>query len=189
VGFSKGNVVLAWRSVEPGDVRDIFTTLSSDNGATWIKPRLVSRDNWVLDGCPHAAPSTVSTPTGLYVAWMTAVSGKPEIYMVVSRDGGSTFEERLHVSGGVSGAKNPRLVAIRDRVGIVFEGRIEGRERFGSSVIYRELDRTGLSKPTAFQVDAGSTSDPEISADHVGLLIGWSRVSGGSATIQLRRSH
>ncbi len=103
VGFSKGNVILAWRSVEPGDVRDIFTTVSSDKGATWAKPQLASRDNWVINGCPHEAPTFASTASAVYLAWMTAASDKQEIYMVVSKDGGKTFGERVHVSAGCSG--------------------------------------------------------------------------------------
>jgi hypothetical protein len=187
IGFSKGNVVLAWRSVEPGDVRDIFTTLSSDKGATWAKPQLAARDNWVIDGCPHAAPSFASTGTALYLAWMTGVSGKAEVYMVASKDGGRTFGERLHVSSGVSEATHPRLIAIRDRVGIAFEGRIDGRKEFGSTIVYRELDRGSLSAPAAIPNDPGPVSAPELTADNRGLLIGWSLASGGFPIIQLRR--
>jgi hypothetical protein len=187
VGFSKGNVVLAWRSVEPGDVRDIFTTLSSDNGLTWAKPQLAARDNWVIDGCPHAAPSFASTGTALYLAWMTGVSGKAEVYMVASKDGGRTFGERHHVSSGVSEASHPRLIVIRDRVGIAFEGQIEGRKEFGPTIVYRELDGSGLSAPVAVPNDPGPAIAPELAADNRGLLIGWSRTSDGSPTLHLRR--
>jgi hypothetical protein len=187
VGFSKGNVSLAWRSVEPGDIRDIFTTVSSDNGATWAKPQVASRDNWVINGCPHEAPAFASTATALYLAWMTAVSGKREIYMVVSKDGGRTFGERVHVSSGMSKAKHPRLVGIGDRVGIAFEGQIEGQTEPRSTVIYRELDRGRLSSPIAISGDPGPAIATEMAVDHRSLLIGWSQPSGGSSAIHLRR--
>jgi hypothetical protein len=188
VGFSKGNVILAWRSVEPGDIRDIFTTVSSDNGATWAKPQLASRDNWMINGCPHEAPTFASTATAVYLAWMTAVSGKQEIYMVVSKDGGRTFGERLHVSAGVSKAKHPRLVGIGERVGIAFEGQIGGEEEVKSTVIYRELDRGRLSAPVVISGNPGPATSTEMAVDHRGLLIGWSQSSGGSPIIHLRRS-
>jgi hypothetical protein len=187
VGFSKGNVILAWRSVEPGDIRDIFTTISSDNGATWARPQLASRDNWVINGCPHEAPTFASMETAVYLAWMTAVSGKQEIYMVVSKDGGKTFGERVHASAGMSRAKHPRLVRVGERVGIAFEGQIEGREQSGSTVVYRELGGGSLSAPVAISGSPGPATATEIVVDHRGLLIGWSQLSGGSPAIHLRR--
>jgi hypothetical protein len=180
-------VILAWRSVEPGDVRDIFTTISSDNGATWAGPQLASRDNWVINGCPHEAPTFASTETAVYLAWMTAVSGKQEIYTVVSKDGGRTFGERVHMSAGMSRAKHPRLVGIGERVGIAFEGQIEGREAPGSTVVYRELDRGRLSAPVAISGSPRSATATEMAVDHRGVLIGWSQQSGGASTIHLRR--
>jgi hypothetical protein len=187
VGFSKGNVILGWRSVEPRDVRDIFTTVSSDNGATWDKPQLASRDNWVINGCPHEAPTFASTTSAVYLAWVTAASGKQEIYMVASNDGGKTFGERIHVSAGVSKAKHPRLIGIRDRVGIAFEGQIEGRKEPGSTVIYRELDRSRMSAPTVIPVNPAAATATEMDVDQRGILIGWSQHSGGISTIHLRR--
>jgi hypothetical protein len=187
VGFSKGNVILGWRSVEPGDVRDIFTAVSIDNGATWAKPQLASRDNWVINGCPHEAPAFASTETAVYLAWMTSASGKQEIYMVSSKDGGKTFGERVHVSAGVSKAKHPRLVGIRDRVGIAFEGQIEERKEPGSTVIYRELDRGKMSAPTMIPVKPEAATATEIVVDQRGLLVGWSQRSGGTSIIHLRR--
>lgn len=187
VGFSKGNVILGWRSVEPGDVRDIFTAVSSDNGETWAKPQLASRDNWVVKGCPHEAPAFASTASAVYLAWMTSASGKQEIHMVSSKDGGKTFGERVHVSAGVSKAKHPRLVAIGDRVGIAFEGQIEGRKESGSTVIYRELDSGRMSSPIVIPVNLGAATDTEMAVDQRGLLIGWSQRSGETSTIYLRR--
>jgi hypothetical protein len=147
----------------------------------------VARDNWVIDGCPHAAPAIASTATDLYLAWPTAVSGKAEIYLVVSKDGGRTFGERLHISAGVSNAAHPRLAVIRDRVGILFEGQIEGRAESVPTVIYRELYSGRLSALTEVPDGRGPASAPEMATDHRGLLIGWSRSSGGTPTIHIRR--
>jgi hypothetical protein len=187
VGFSKGNVILGWRWVEPSDVRDIFTTVSSDNGATWGKPQLASRDNWVINACPHEAPTFASTASAVYLAWGTSASDKQEIYMVVSKDGGKTFGERVHVSAGVSKATHPRLVAIGDRVGVAFEGQIEGQKEPGTMVIYRELDRGRMSAPTVIPVNPAGATATEMAVDQRGLLIGWSQRSGETSTIHLRR--
>jgi hypothetical protein len=84
---------------------------------------------------------------------VTSASGKQEIYMVASKDGGKTLGERVHVSAGVSKAKYPRLVGIRDRMGIAFEGQIEGRKEPGSTVIY--LQGTGWRPDVGADRDSG----------------------------------
>jgi hypothetical protein len=187
-GFSKGNVVIAWRSVEPGEVRDIFTTYSSDNGSTWAKPQLASRDNWVIDGCPHVGPSLASTSSALHLAWLTAASGKPELYVITSKDGGRTFNERTLASGGINRANHPRLIARGDRVGIAFEGKVGSAEFPGRSVIYRELGGDGApSPPTVISNDHGVASYPALAEDRRGLLIAWTESIDKESTIYLRR--
>jgi hypothetical protein len=107
--------------------------------------------------------------------------------MVVSKDGGKTFGERVHVSAGISNVTHPRLVAIGDRVGIAFEGQIDGQKEPGTTVIYRELDSGRMSAPTVIPINPAGAGDTEIAVDQRGLLIGWSQTSGGTSSIHLRR--
>jgi hypothetical protein len=187
IGSSRGNLTIAWRSEEPGDVRDIFTATSSDNGSRWTKPQLAHRDNWVIEGCPHVGPTIASTPSALYLAWVTAASGKPELCMVVSKDGGRKFGERLLLSAGINGANHPRIIARKDHVVIAFEGQIEkGR---GTQVIYRQVTGDGVvSAPEVIPNTGGSVSYPAIAEDERGLLIAWSETKEENATICLARS-
>jgi hypothetical protein len=186
VGLSKGNVMIAWRSEEPGDVRDIFTALSTDNGSSWSQPRLAHRDNWVIEGCPHVGPAIASTQSELYLAWLTAASGKPEVRMVISRDNGRTFGERIILSDGVTGANHPRLVARGDRVGVVFEGQLEKAQP--ASVVYREVGQDGTVLPlTGRRAGQGSASYPALAHYDRGVLIAWSEVKDEKSMVYLGR--
>ncbi len=65
-----GTIYVAWRSILPGDIRDVVVTRSADAGATWAEPVRVREDNWVYPGCPHAGPSLeVDADGAVHVAW------------------------------------------------------------------------------------------------------------------------
>jgi hypothetical protein len=87
-----GTVYLAWRTVMPGNVRDVVVARSADRGATWEAPVRVHADDWVFDGCPHAGPSLQVDARGrLHVAWWTGREGAAGVYYARSDDGARTF--------------------------------------------------------------------------------------------------
>lgn len=72
-----GRVAAAWRSVFPGNVRDIVVAVSPDDGRTFGSVRRVAVDNWVFPGCPHAGPAVAFDGAGrLAVAWWTGREGE-----------------------------------------------------------------------------------------------------------------
>lgn len=60
-------------------VRDMVYTMSGDNGSTFSAPELISRDGWVLDGCPHTGPSVAMAGGRPSAIWFTA-GGEPGLY-------------------------------------------------------------------------------------------------------------
>jgi hypothetical protein len=83
-----GVMYLAWRTVMPGNVRDVVVARSTDHGATWGEPHRVHEDNWVFDGCPHAGPSLQVDARGrLHVAWWTGKEGAAGVWYTHSDDG------------------------------------------------------------------------------------------------------
>jgi len=89
-----GSVYLAWRTVLPGNVRDVVVARSTDRGATWMAPVRVHADNWVFDGCPHAGPSMQVDSAGtVHIAWWTGVQGAAGTYYARSTDHGASFEK------------------------------------------------------------------------------------------------
>ena len=87
-----GTLYLAWRSVFPGNVRDVVVARSDDHGSTWATPVRVHADNWVFDGCPHAGPSMqVDSAGAVHVAWWTGKQGSAGVFYARSTDRGATF--------------------------------------------------------------------------------------------------
>ena len=89
---SDGTLYVAWRIVNPGNVRDIVVARSTDHGATFSDPVVVHDDGWVYPGCPHAGPSMhVDAEHRLHVAWWTGKEGIAGVHYARSDDGGRTF--------------------------------------------------------------------------------------------------
>lgn len=87
-----GHVYLAWRTVLPGNIRDIVVAHSGDNGATFDAPVRVHADEWQFDACPHAGPSMQVDASGtLHVTWWTGKDGVAGVYYAQSNTHASTF--------------------------------------------------------------------------------------------------
>lgn len=64
-----GNVGIAYRDLQPGNIRDISFSASFDQGHTFRSPRDFSGDEWEINGCPHNGPSIVSGKDRIYAVW------------------------------------------------------------------------------------------------------------------------
>ncbi len=147
-GFTGGRVVIAWRGVETGDIRDIFTAVSADSGATWSKPKATSRDNWKIKGCPHVGPSLAAVGDKLHMVWFSEAGGKPSIYST-STTNGSDFSARKLLSEGTTDPTHPFPAAGEGRLAVAFQAR-DAREAdsWGKMrVYYRELLPNGTLSP------------------------------------------
>ncbi len=131
VGFSKGNVIVAWRSVEEGDIRDISVSISSDRGMRWSEPKIVARDNWKINGCPHAGPTIATAGDRTYIAWLTGGDGGPGIFLASTKDGGRSFTPRRKVSSGA--AAQPFLAGSENAVVLVFRGSLNDDPTSGTN--------------------------------------------------------
>ena len=91
-----GTVYVSWRQVLPGNYRHIAVSTSSDHGATFSKPVIVSDDKWVLHGCPVSGPSLSVADNGtLKVLWYAAgEANAPGLYVAESKDKGESFSPR-----------------------------------------------------------------------------------------------
>jgi hypothetical protein len=87
--------------VLPGSFRHIAVASSTDGGATFSQPVIVSDDRWVLQGCPVSGPSlSIDRASGnLKVVWYAAGEGSaPGVYFAVSNDKGRSFSPRQLLS-------------------------------------------------------------------------------------------
>ena len=113
---SDGTLYAGWRQVLPGSFRHIAVASSTDGGATFSSPQIVSDDKWVLQGCPVSGPSLSVDPNGsLKVLWYAAgESNAPGLYVSESTDKGRTFAPR-HLLAQETVKGTPALAAGENR--------------------------------------------------------------------------
>jgi hypothetical protein len=177
IAFTRNRVLIAWRQVARGDIRDIYTAASSDAGLTWSKPRRVDRDDWKIKGCPHVGPSMASLGDRLYVAWFSEGGGRPAIYSAFTTDGGESFSPKQVISGGTTDPTHPQIAAGEDRIAIVFQAR-DGAAESGwgkRGVYYREIDsKGGISELIRAAEGKTGASYPAVALGMSGrMFIGW----------------
>jgi hypothetical protein len=95
-----GTLYAGWRQVLPGSFRHIAVVSSTDGGATFSAPKIVSDDRWVLQGCPVSGPSlSVDSGGKLKVLWFAGGEGNaPGLYFAESSDRGQNFSPRQLLS-------------------------------------------------------------------------------------------
>ncbi len=95
-----GTLYAGWRQVLPGSYRHIAVASSTDGGASFSSPVIVSDDKWVLQGCPVSGPSLAVDSNGsLKVLWYAAgEANAPGLYFAESTDKGRNFSSRQLLS-------------------------------------------------------------------------------------------
>lgn len=102
---------MSWRTVAPGNVREVVVAATTDGGATWGEPVRAQRDGWVFEGCPHAGPALrVDSAGRVHVAWWSGKEGAAGVFHARSDDGGRTFGEALPL--GVAAFSRPAHVQL-----------------------------------------------------------------------------
>ncbi len=83
-----GSVWVAWRTVMPGNIRDIVVARSRDGGRTFGEAKRVHADDWVFEACPHAGPSLLADSLGrVHIAWWTGREGRSGVWYARADDG------------------------------------------------------------------------------------------------------
>ena len=185
VGFAAGKVIVTYRGVESGDMRDIMVVVSGDAGRTWSDAALIARDGWKIRGCPHVGASVAYLNDRVYVAWYTEGGGKPGIFLAESRDGAKTWLPKKLVSGGTNDPTHPYLTAGEDRLAVVFQARDAAKESgWGKSGIwYREILPDGKMSPLAKLGDrTKSVTNPSVTLGMSGrIFVAWTETASGES--------
>jgi hypothetical protein len=108
---SKKNIHILYRAIIADTVRDMVHTVSTDAGKTFSAPERISKDNWVINGCPHTGPAIAENKHGIQFTWFTA-GGGAGVYYCNSKDNGKTFSAREMVSG--ASAKHCQITSLAD---------------------------------------------------------------------------
>ena len=121
---AKGRTYVAWRH-NFDNVRDMAVATSVDGGKTFAPLVRVSKDGWVIHGCPESGPSLLPVGNRLYIGWFTVgTDSRPRVLASWSDDQGRSFAAPVELSTGVLDANHPMLFASKPNgVWATFEGR------------------------------------------------------------------
>ena len=114
---SKNNIHILYRAIINDSIRDMVHTISTDNGKSFSIPERISKDNWVINGCPHTGPAIAENKDGIQLTWFTGGNGAG-IYYCNSKDNGKTFSNREMVSGNA--AKHCQIITLDKNIAIVW---------------------------------------------------------------------
>ncbi|HTO75497.1 MAG TPA: sialidase family protein [Thermoanaerobaculia bacterium] len=192
---SGGEVLVFWRKVYPGSVRDMTAAVTRDGGRTFAPSRRIAEDGWRIEGCPDSGPATATVGRRIYAAWLTeAAPDRNGVRLSYTDDGGSTWSPARTVSQKVLDANYPSLSAADDgRMVLAFQGRDPDRRGgwapIGGYVVEIRPDGT-FSAPEALPAPANhsSVNRPIVSAGPNGrVLVAWTGTEAGKQTIFLER--
>ena len=121
------------------NIRDIAQMSSTDNGRTFSKPQILSKDNWQINGCPHSGPTSSAGGGSPLIAWFSGTQDAPGI-RVVNEQG-----KRLFVLDDPT-AKNAYLVPTQKSSVLLWEQSQPSESGISSIIAFRNI--TGAATPS-----------------------------------------
>ena len=168
-----GGLIAVYRDRSDKEIRDIAVTRFV-NGK-WSPPQIVSNDGWEIDGCPINGPAVSSNGKNVAVAWFTAPDDKPQVYVVLSNDGGATFGKKIRIDDGK--AQGRVDIASRSTGGAVVSW-VERGEK-GNEVRIREIapNATAAAPTNVSGTGVGSGAVPRMVRSGDDIVIAWTDAS------------
>ena len=82
-------VAVTWRTVLPGNIRDMVLRLAHDGGQVFTPATRIHADDWQLTACPHRGGTVGVDGQGrLFLSWYTeGTTEEPRLLFTVSSDG------------------------------------------------------------------------------------------------------
>ncbi len=179
---SGGEVWLAYRDLEPGDLRDFRVFSSRADPPRFASAAKLSEDGWRIQGCPETGARLAQAPDGtLWTAWFTA-GGEPGVYVSSSRDAGASFAVRTLLSPPGSPGRHPEIGVLPDgRVVVLYDG-IEPNG--GQALLARIRDLSGTWGPPRRLVSGGAHSRLAVSRDRT--AVAFTCRAGDAAKVVVR---
>jgi hypothetical protein len=168
-------VLTAFRDRDEQEVRDIGVS-RLENGK-WTPTTLVSKDNWMIDGCPVNGPVMAARGRDVAAAWFTVKDDQGLSYVAFSSDSGRTWGTPIRVDD--AGSLGRVDVELLDD-GSALVSWVEYAEG-ASDFKVRRVDKAGARSPAlaVSPVSGGRASGfPKMARNGNNVIFAWS----GSAT-------
>jgi len=190
----QGQLMVFWRRVFPGNVRDMVVSISTDQGNTFAPPVRVAEDNWKLEGCPDSGPAVIRAGSRVYVAWLTeATRARSGVRLAWTDDGGRTFSLPVMASTKTLDSNHPAFALEGDgHVLLSFQARDPWQK--GGWTPPRpyavEIDQHGdLSDPMLIAGGTMPVEFPTVTTGNAGrIFFAWTESTGEKPAVVLLRA-
>ena len=119
---SGNNVYVVWQDESNGGDRDIFFTVSNDNGQTFDPPTDLSNNAGDSD-----RQQMIASGSNVYVVWVDGSNGGDEdIFFTVSNDNGQTFDPPTDLSNNAGRSFNQQMIVSGNNVYVVWQDESNG---------------------------------------------------------------
>jgi hypothetical protein len=177
---ANGKVNIAYRGLKSGPlgqtIRDMMIATSLNNGLSFSFPKMISSDNWNIDGCPHTGPALCSGKGNLQALWYTEGHGTG-IYYAHKEDTAIDFAQKQLIS--VSG-RHPQASSNNDRVALVWE---ETTKIAGKNVteIHCQLNTGESVLKSILTPETSNAFLPVITSTKMGFIVAFLMEENGKA--------
>ncbi|PCJ64343.1 MAG: hypothetical protein COA58_13395 [Bacteroidetes bacterium] len=175
--------VLLFRNND-NDLRDVWASISNDNGLSYGTVKEIDTTNWIIGACPSSGPSGMLTDDSLFYTWMSGSSGRSRVMI------GSTSSDDLVIGQhkmltpeiAQNASQNfPIIAGKRKTLGIVWE-----ENQAGVSSIMLAASNSGMASllsDSIYRVNSESNSfakNPHIAFSDGVFHITWQDVRSKS---------
>jgi hypothetical protein len=182
VAVTNNGAVAVYRDRTESETRDIYVARYLDG--VWQPGQAVSRDGWVIGGCPVNGPVIAADGKRVAVAWFTAANDRPNLRMARSEDAGDTFGEPIEIADGDTWGRTGIALLPDARIAISYLCKEpDSRARVCLRVVSAD-DTPGPIHVISAAQDVPAMSVPQLALSNGRLIAAWTARIAGKLTVQ-----
>lgn len=164
---AQGNYHIYFRDILSGGARDIGHLVSKDKGVSFGEYQLVYPDNWVINACPHAGPSTAELNQKLFTAWYTGE--EKNVGVKITDPSGQLL---THIKS--ASARHPQLITHQNKLFLVWDQPSENKTGdFYLQIKLQALDEKGPTKTWTLTNSKEMANYPAILSNGQNLIVAY----------------
>lgn len=116
------NVIMSYRA-NKGNIRDIWSCISTNDGTSFGSAMSVDQNSWNLLSCPSSGPDGVIIGDSLYTVFMNGAGGKALVYFDRASISAATAPASKAITGNFTGLYSqnfPRIASAGTALGVVW---------------------------------------------------------------------
>lgn len=163
------------------NLRDMWTGISSDNGATFGRGFDVDNTNWGINFCPSSGPDAVIIGDSLYTVFMSGGSGAYRTYLTKSSITTGTILSKWNLSDttipGLGQQNYPRIASDGKATAIVWKQNVSGNAQL--PMLFTNNVAKGF--PATYDtVDLGDITNADVAVANGKVFVVWEDDNSGT---------